>query len=478
MNRRRFLGAAGGVAAVGWWSRRFGDLSSVGPGLPQPPHASVADLTLRATPGRAMVGSTSLDAWLYNGLLPGPTLRVQRGERARIRLENQLPESTITHWHGLLVPEAADGHPRLAIDAGKTYEYAFTVDQPPGLSWYHPHTHLRTGYQVHRGLAGLIVIDDPANRTRGLPPTERELVLVIQDRTVMASGEVPYELRGPAMMAGYFGDTILANGTPTPTQAVDAATYRLRILNGSASRIYRLALTAPATMRIIGTDGGFLRAPVDADEIMLAPAERLDLLVDFSASAGRQVSLETRPFTLPQGTFGPGGMGRGREMMRGRQGDPGVIMSFDVGRTTDRSPSVQLDARPTVPLPRGAHERRFVFSSMMMDHTINGMSFDKERADVRARAGAVERWTFVNDGPVPHPVHLHAAQFQVRTRTGGRNTVSPSETGWKDTVLVAPSEVVTVDVHFGPHPGLFLLHCHNLVHEDMGMMLNVALDSA
>ncbi len=477
MNRRRFMRGVAGAAAAGWGVRWWPGLTQPGRGLPQPATAHPAGLTLRAAPASVPLSGHRVDAWLYNGALPGPTLRVQRGERATITLENALPEPTITHWHGLVVPEAADGHPRFAVPPGGRYQYNFVVDQPAGLAWYHPHTHMRTGYQVHRGLAGLLVIDDPGDRTRGLPAPERELLLVIQDRTVAADGEVPYDLRGPAMMAGYFGDTILANGVAAPVQGVDPAVYRLRVLNGSASRIYRLALAAPARASVIGTDGGFLPQPVAIDAVMLAPAERLDLLVDFSGCAGQQVTLETRPFTLPAGTFGPGGMGRGAAMMRGRQGDPGSIMHFAVGRGTPAPAGpLTLAARPMVPLPRGATERRFVFSSMMMDHTINGMSFDMARRDIVSRAGAVERWTFVNDGPVPHPVHLHASHFLVRERTGGRGQVYPWEAGWKDTVLVAPSEVVTVDVHFGSHPGLFLLHCHNLVHEDMGMMLNVALE--
>ena len=479
MKRRHFVGMAGGLVAAGWWSRHRWPLPQPRAGLPQPPMVGVNDLTLRAAPGPVTVGGTSVDAWLYNGALPGPTLRVQRGDRATITLENHLPEPTITHWHGLVVPEAADGHPRLAIAPGATYRYDFTVDQPAGLAWYHPHTHMRTGYQVHRGLAGLVVIEDPEARTSGLPPAERELLLVIQDRTVGTGGELSFDLRGPAMMAGYFGDTILANGTPAPSHPVAPALYRLRVLNGSASRIYRLGLSGPGAMRVIGTDGGMVSAPVPVDTVMLAPAERLDLLVDLTAAAGKRVTLETREFTLPAGTFGPRGMGRGMDMMRGRQGDAGVIMHFDVGRSrVEPVARVTLAPRAIPPLPRGAVERRLVFSSMMMDHTINGMAFDMTRRDVATTAGAVERWTIVNDGPVPHPVHLHAAHFAIRSRTGGRGEVYPWEQGWKDTVLVLPSEVVTIDVHFGPHPGLYLLHCHNLVHEDMGMMLNVWLDPA
>ncbi len=480
MHRRRFITtAAGGLVALPFASR-WADAAVDAPSLPRLREVVPKDLILGAAPGRANLGAAGarpLDAWLYNDMLPGPVLRMRRGEEATITLRNGLPESSITHWHGLMVPEAADGHPRFAIASGAEYHYRFTVDQPAGLAWYHPHTHMRTGYQVHQGLAGLIVIDDPADRDAGLPDRDHEVLLVVQDRTIAEDGTLPFDLRGPAMMAGYFGDTLLVNGAAEPVSRVEATTYRLRLLNGSASRIYELAFPASVRTTVIGADIGSLPTATPVTSVTLAPAERVDLIVDFSAAARSTVTMETRAFDLPEGTFGPRGMGRGPSMMRGRQGDPGRLMQFIVGESPRvRAAMPRLASWELPPLPRGATERRFVFSSMMMDHTINRQSFEMARRDVVTRAGAVERWTLVNDGPVPHPVHLHAARFLVRERTGGRGRTFPWESGWKDTVLVLPSEVVTIDVHFAPHQGLFLLHCHNLVHEDMGMMLNVALE--
>lgn len=476
MKRRHFVGRALGGAAGLAWLRHWPTWRDVAPPLPRLPEVRARDLVLTAAPARLPIGGQPVDAWVYNDALPGPVLRLTRGEEATITLHNGLDEPTITHWHGLEVPEAADGHPRLAIPPGRDYAYRFTVDQPAALAWYHPHTHMRTGYQVHRGLAGLIVVDDPDSRVRGLPDAAHELLLVLQDRTITPAGDLPFNLRGPAMMAGYFGDTLLVNGVPAPHQAVDATTWRLRLLNGSASRIYALGFPAGVGLSIIGSDAGLLPAVVEGSTITMAPAERLDLLVDFSRVAGQTVALETRAFALPEGTFGPRGMGRGMAMMRGRQGDPGVLMHFVVGPRATPAATPRLPAWDIPALPRGATERRFVFSSMMMDHTINGQQFEMTRRDIVTRAGTTERWTFVNDGPVPHPVHLHAARFLVRERSGGRGRTFPWETGWKDTVLVMPSETVTVDVHFAAHRGLFLLHCHNLVHEDMGMMLNVVLE--
>ena len=481
MRRREFLGAAGvlaaGVATRRTWAPRLQD----GTPLHVPPEVRPDGLVLTARPGDAAVDAVRhTEAWMYNGSLPGPTMRLARGERARVTLVNALPESHITHWHGLLVPEVADGHPRLAVPPGGRYEYDFTVDQWPGLHWYHPHTHMRTGYQVHRGLAGFFIVEDPTVRDPdGLPPRERELLLVLQDRTIAADGTMPVDERGPVMMAGYFGNEVLVNGTAHAVARVTPDLWRLRILNGSAARIYDLDIGG-LPLAILGSDGGWMARPAMSDHLLLAPAERLDLLVDFSGAAGRSLAVRSRAFTLPAGTRGPmAGMGRGMMgMMMGRQGEAIDVMRLEVAADAPRRRALprELASRPVPALPRGAIEQRFVFSTMMMSHTINGQDFAMERANIRARAGSVERWTFVNDGPFPHPVHLHAAHFAVRERRGGRAALLPHEHGWKDTVLVAPSEEVTVDVHFAPHRGRFLLHCHNLQHEDMGMMLNVDLD--
>jgi FtsP/CotA-like multicopper oxidase with cupredoxin domain len=481
MHRRDFLGVAAagalGVTARGW--HRVGGWQPQGNPLRMPPQVPARDLVLTCRPGDAPLGDgRTTSGWFYNGSLPGPTLRLGRGEAAHITLVNELPEETITHWHGLMVAQSADGHPRLAIPPGARYEYRFAVDQPAGLYWYHPHTHLRTAWQVHRGLAGLIIVDDPAALAAGLPGPQHELALVLQDRTITGDGAMPLDTRGPAMMAGFFGDTVLVNGVPGAVARVAPRAYRLRILNGSAARIYDLALSGGLAITVAGADGGYLPAPARMEHCLLAPAERLDLVVDFSAARGREVSLHSRAFTLPAGTRGPMmGRGRGPMMMMGRQGEAIDVMRFQVDDSAPRpSPAIRLPELNTPALPRGAREQRFVFSSMGMNHTIDGRSFDLTRPDIHARAGTMERWTFMNDGPFPHPVHLHAAQFLVRVREGGRGVVLPHEAGWKDTVLVAPSEQVTVDVQFAQHRGIFLLHCHNLMHEDMGMMLNVQLD--
>jgi FtsP/CotA-like multicopper oxidase with cupredoxin domain len=290
---------------------------------------------------------------------------------------------------------------------------------------------------------------------------------------------------GPDMMLGYLGNTAFANGVANPTVEVERTRYRLRILNGSTARIFDLALSNGAPLVLIGTDGGLLEAPTPLERIMLAPAERIDVLVDFSTTApGERIILRSSAFEIPGMMMGMGGMGMERGM-RGRMGRGGAAAALPQGAAMDLLELVVTDtvtaAVPPLPsrlttVPRlevtpGARRRSFRFESMMMRHTINGRSFALDRVDERVPLGETEVWTFSNASELPHPVHAHGGQFQVLSRSGGRARRMPWETGLKDTVLVLPGESVDVAVRF-VFPGLFLLHCHNLEHEDGGMMAN------
>jgi FtsP/CotA-like multicopper oxidase with cupredoxin domain len=294
---------------------------------------------------------------------------------------------------------------------------------------------------------------------------------------------------GPDMMMGYLGNTPFANGVANPTLDVRRARYRFRLLNGSTARIFDIALSNGQPLTLIGTDGGLLEAPVRLARMTLAPAERADVLVDFSASVpGDRILLRSMPFEIPGMMMGMGGMGMGRGMRRGGGRGSGAV-SLPQGAAMDLVEFVVRDAPGEVaePLPSrlsdlpapdiggGTRRRTFRFNSMMMGHTINGRTFELERVDERVPLGETEIWTLGNDSALPHPVHVHGGQFRVLSRAGGRARVMPWETGLKDTVLVLPGERVDVAVRF-VFPGLFLLHCHNLEHEDSGMMRNFRVE--
>lgn len=458
VTRRTFLRAAvalgGAVVAGGVPMVVLGQQGGAGTVTRNPlriPGASTpSGLTLTCAPGTASLGGgRSTSAWLYNGQFPGPTLVANSGERAVITLSNKLPQQSITHWHGMLVPHAADGHPHQVVQPDGSYKYDFTINQRATLNWYHPHPHLKTGEQVYRGLAGAFIIRDSvdtgaAGNSLGLPFGAYEVPLIIRDATFDSRGNLSFGNKS----SGFFGNTPLVNGTLAPFLAVDKAVYRFRVLNGCNARVLRLALSNEAPIHLIGNEGGLLGSPpVSLTEIMVGPGERLDLLVDLRGlGQGSTVTLRC--------------LGAGWDLLQFR--GTGVAGGTGSIPTGSLSTIAALVGPTTV-------TRTFTFDGMTR---INGKVYDMNRIDFRVPFGVVERWRFVTNGNGPHPVHVHGAYFQVKSRSGGRARVYPWEQGWKDTVLVHDGETVDVLIRFDAHRGLYVMHCHQLAHEDNGMMTN------
>ena len=448
--------------------------------IPETLRANDFDLSAEAV-DMNLGGGINLSGLQFNNSLPGPTIRKQKGETVNIRFNNETGQESIVHWHGLIVPPEMDGHPRDAVPSGRSYDYHYTINQRAGTHWYHPHPHGLTGEQVYKGLAGFYIVEDDEERALNLPQGARELPLVIQDRRVDDSGRVCYDPSMPErMMTGFLGNNIMVNGAPHPFCEVSPDVYRLRILNGSNARIYNIAFENGASFTVIGSDGGLLPAPVDTTELLLAPGGRADLLVDFSSGfRGSRVELISKPFEVPSTG---GRMGRMQDMMGGsggpEQGTGFSIMEFRIeGEAQDDAFSLpdQL-SRSNFPVPSDASSTRNILLSMemMTGHTINGRQFEMERADEQVRQGDTEIWEFVNESTVPHPMHVHALHFKVLERSGSRGLL-PTETGWKDTVLVMPGEKVSVIMKFEAPKGLYVFHCHNLEHSDNGMMANVLI---
>jgi blue copper oxidase len=478
LSRRGFLrlAAAGAAAAAGVSIPAVSscDGSTTGPDplqpfrspLPTPPTLSVAEATLIAAPGVTSIAGESTDAWLFNGLLPGPSLRARRGDQARIRLLNQLPEPTIVHWHGLMVPAVADGHPRFAVEPGGVFEYEFPIVQRAGAFWYHPHAHHHTAGQIHRGLAGFFIVTDDEEDSLHLPSGSREILLLLQDRDGEPNLAFDYAPTLADLHTGMLRDMPFGNGVRLPSLTVSGARYRFRVLNASQARVYRLALADGGSLAVIGNDGGLLPAVAEVDSIYLGIGERVDFLVDFARyPIGSRLMLKSLPFAVPYAPESGSRQGTELDLLQ-------LVRAEDGNRGDPPLPAI-LSSPPALGGP--AAERTFVLESTDQGdmHQINGRSFDLERVDERIPMGQVERWVFRNESALPHPVHLHGTHFHVESRIGGRNTVFPYEAGWKDTVLVMPPETVAVLVVFDRYPGIFPLHCHNLQHEDQGMMLNV-----
>jgi blue copper oxidase len=397
----------------------------------------------------ALVSGKPANVLGYNNGLLGPLIRVERGVPVTVPFTNSLAEDTNVHWHGLLVPAGMDGHPDQLIKPGQSFTYSFTLQQPAGMAWYHPHPHMNTGRQVYKGLAGVFIVDSPEERALKLPAGDQELVLVIQDKRLDAAGAPVYTPTMPDIMVGYMGDTIVINGVNAPFHPVATRTYRLRVLNGSNGRIYNLALSNGDAFHVIGSDAGLLPAPQQVGSLLLAPGERVDLLVDFSKTPlNSDVFLQSNTFS---GVDSQGAQTFRLVRFRVERSETDTFkMPVSLPSLTSLSPSSASKTRKFIigseMHSSGGHQGK---NSMAGMHTINGKTYDASRIDESVALNSTEIWEFDNSmGDEPHPMHLHGTFFQVVGRVGGRGTLVAHEKGWKDTVLVMPKETVRVLVRF------------------------------
>lgn len=460
--------------------------------------------------GRLIAGDAAA-LQMEGGTYLGPTIRLSRGQRVRIELSNELPEATTIHWHGLHVPDDMDGHPRHAVAPGGRYIYEFTVLNRAGTYWYHAHPHGRTGSQVYRGLAGVLLVSDDEESTLALPRGGYDLPLVLQDRTFDADQQLVYPasdesntmmngggMHGGAMMSrsamanmmarmmGVLGDELLVNGRLSKDLEVLPRAYRLRMVNGANTRTFKLAWSDGSPLTVIGTDGGLLDRPLEREYLMLAPAERVDLWVDFGRWApGAQPVLRSLAFD--------GGMTMGGSRLP--DGSRFDVLKFAVlrgDRSAAREPPQRLahlpGAQPQSAINAGL-PKVFDLTMRMMAWGVNGRSFNMLQAspEETVKLGTHEIWEFRNEGQdsmmgmvMAHSMHIHGVQFRVLKRQVSssfaaayrRVSAGLVDEGWKDTVLVMPGERVQVLVGFVDYPGLFLYHCHMLEHEDAGLMRN------
>lgn len=451
LTRRSFLRAAiasAGMLAAGGMPLPAG-AAKPGTGttrnpLKIPPTVSPSNYALQAAPATVDLGGGKLSNVLaYNGFFPGPTFRTNRNDSASIAFTNGLTEETTVHWHGMIVPGGqTDGHPRYTAQPGGNLSYTFPILQRACLNWYHPHPHMLTGKQVALGLAGAFIINDAEEAALGLPSGAYEIPLIVRDAKLDSRGNLIYT----AKSSGFLGDIPLVNGILNPRLDVDTAIYRFRVLCGSNARLFRLALSNGAPFTLIGNDGGLLETAAVVGQIEFGPGERLDLLVDFR------------------------GLAVGTKVMLQDLNSGWNLLEFNVTRQVSLAGGLPTGTLSTiVPLSNPVVTREFSFDGMSR---INGKVYDINRIDFQVPFGQTERWRFKTGGNAPHPVHVHGASFQVQSRSGGRGALFPWERGWKDTVLLQDGETVEVLVRFDAYRGLYLMHCHKLEHEDMGMMAN------
>ncbi|MFD1546888.1 multicopper oxidase family protein [Nonomuraea guangzhouensis] len=432
-----------------------------------------------------IIPGTTTEIWGYDGIFPGPTFELRRGGRTVIRVRNELPVPTSTHLHGGVNPPDSDGYPTdLVVAEGRAFhpahsdhhdlsqwtlhqgakDYVYPLEQRAATLWYHDHRMDFTAPQVWRGLAGFVLVRDDEDDALPLPKGGRDLPVMICDRAFEEDGSFRYPALDPSLlvrpgveedfMEGVEGDVILVNGAPWPFLDVDAARYRLRLLNASNARRYRLRLTPGGRFVQVGSDQGLLAAPVVHDAITVAPGERFDVIVDFSAyPIGTEVTMVN--------ALGVGGAGD--------------VMRFRVRRRAADDSAIPRRLSSVEPVAAAVATRAFDFRRTGQggadSWTINGQPFRPGHPLARPRLGTTEVWRLTSD--FHHPVHVHLAAFQVLSRNG--RPPAPTDAGWKDTVDVRPYEVVDVLVRFAGYRGRYLMHCHNLEHEDMAMMAEFEL---
>lgn len=457
VDRRRFLKtsvATAACAAAGWIPRPSAAARGGGRGtvtrypLYVPPTVSPSSsFALAAAPASVNFGPNSGSALAYNhpggtvAGFPGPTFAANTGTQAHVIFHNGLGQESTVHWHGMVVAPAQDGQPHEAVAAGQSRTYEFPITQRAALNWYHPHPHMLTGEQVCLGLAGAFIVRDAEEAALGLPGGAYEVPLIIRDANFDKAGNLVYNPRS----SGFAGNTPLVNGTRNPTLQVGVALYRLRIVNGANARLFRIALSNGAPFGLIGNDGGLLPAVASVNDIEFSPGERLDVLVDFRGMLpGTKVMLHD--------------LNSGWELLE-------FVVGTESGGIAGEIPSA---LNSIAALANPVNTRVFSFDGMSR---INGLEFDFDRVDFQVPAYTTELWRFRTGGNAPHPVHVHGASFQVVARTGGRGRLYPWEGGWKDTVLLKDGESVDVLIRFdSSFAGRYVLHCHKLEHEDMGMM--------
>ncbi|HEY3503312.1 MAG TPA: multicopper oxidase domain-containing protein [Actinocatenispora sp.] len=508
LDRRRFLGlvgVAGAAVAVGGGLAGCGK-ESAGVTLPSaaplPPQYKVPlpiprvarpvstdggvdryEVTEKIGDAEIVPGTTT-KVWGYDGTFPGPTFEARAGREIAVTVRNELPQPTSTHLHGGVTPPGSDGYPTdLVVPVGGTFDptmhhssgmkmtvrpddwtlhkgqktYRYPLAQRAATLWYHDHRMDFSAPQVWRGLAGVFVVRDDEDDALPLPKGDKDIPLLICDRSFAADGSFAYPAKDPSLtmtpgvtekyMQGVQGDVVLVNGAPWPELEVTATRYRFRIVNGSNARRYQLGLTGGARFVQVGSDQGLLAAPVRHDSMLVSPGERFDVVIDFAGfKPGTTVTLTNA-------------LGAGRT---------GTVMRFRVSRTASddsRIPARLSDYRP-LRRSQSRATRQFDFRLTSGGWSVNKQFFSPTTMLARPHLDTVETWRFSSD--FHHPVHAHLAHFQVVARDG--KDPAPTDAGWKDTVDVRPYEVVEVLVRFSGFRGRYMLHCHNLEHEDMAMM--------
>lgn len=428
--------------------------------------------------------------WGFNGSSPGPIFETRSGQGLMVEWVNQLPTKhflpidhtlhgaeadkpevrCVIHLHGGRTPPASDGYPEDWVVPGKSLLYHYPNKQDATLLFYHDHTMGINRLNTYAGLQGLFLVRDAAEDALNLPKGEYEIPVLLCDRFLRSDGQLDYPVsddpKSPWVPEVY-SNVILANGKLSPYLKVEPRRYRFRVMNGSNGRFFRLSFGNMLEMNVIGSDQGLLEAPIKTKRLLLGPAERTDIIFDFSTHAGEKIVLKSDSFD---------------------------IMQFRVaaaGAKNSSSLPTSLRSIERIPESRAVKTRR-----LTLDETMNkvqesmGMLLNNTPWHMPVTENPVidttEIWELVNLTEDTHPIHLHLVKFQILDRrsfdvfhfqdtgemryTGHAVPPGSEEAGWKDTVRCEKGNVTRIIVPFEGYTGRYVWHCHLLEHEDNEMM--------
>jgi blue copper oxidase len=441
-----------------------------------------------------------------NGPYLGPAMRLRRGQKVVALVHNGVPQPITMHWHGLVIPGVDDGGPHQGIPPGGRWSAELSIDQPAAMLWFHPHLYPTTAELVIKGLAGLIVIDD--GDTDRLPLPSRwgvdDFPLIIQDRRFTPDGQFFERFNIMAVTNGYVGDMVFVNGAHFPEARTARGWVRLRVLNGSNARSYRLTASDGRSLYVIASDGGLLESPVELKQLLMHAAERFEILVD--GRDGKPFDLLTVPVTqkimrlppfdrpLPLVTISPvGADGKGRlperlatlpplpdhlppvsqelvmNMFRDKEGmmalgKTGLMMMAKSGKTEPAVVARVVDLIVNGPA--------LSLADQLSANGVNGKPFSLVEKGFAAPRNQLLRWRIAeNSDRMLHPVHIHGCQFRIVSQDG--HPPEAQRAGWKDVAPISAGGVTEILVRF-PHSANqehpYMAHCHILEHEDSGMM--------
>ena len=428
--------------------------------------------------------------WGFDGVVPGPTFMTKSGEPYLVEWANALPDKhflpldhnlhgaekglpesrTVVHLHGAKVPPESDGYPENWYPPGRSATAFYPNAQDAAMLWYHDHAMGINRLNIFAGLAGAAIIHDEVEAALNLPSGKYEIPLVIWDRMFDPNGQLYYPVSANAdapWIPEFFGDVMMVNGKAWPYLEVEPRKYRFRVLNAANGRFFRFSFSDGRPFHQIGTDAGLLPAPVELKSVFMAPAERADLIVDFSTRAGKTVDLMSEYFDIMQFRVASSGTKDTSAM-------PSAL------RAVPKTPESEAVQNRMLPLIEWDNK---VAEPMIM--LLGGKRW-MDPITEKPRLDTVEIWNLINPTDDAHPIHLHLVRFQILDRRrfdkfdfqmrhklrfiGDATAPEANEAGWKDTVRANPGVVTRIIVRFEGYTGRYVWHCHILEHEDNEMM--------